>query len=358
VDGAELFSDYVTYDPGMGFLTVASAPWTATLGAHTMTWVVDPDPGEYDDPNRANNVATIEFSVVTAYTPPEPEPGEEPPPTGEEFDFYVTAVPVEQTARSSVTYAINVETLSGTPEPVTLELMSVPTGASYYFEPASGTPTYSSTLTVTTSADTSAGTYPMTIKASGGGVERYLTINLIVEEGPDYSLSVSPRSARGRPSQTLEFTVSVSSDTRYSQYVNLLVSGAPSGITWTMNPTASRPNFDSTLTVEIGRNVRQGVYRLTITGSGPEERTSTITITVEGEPAPLGTPENTINTFAGIILGVIVAAIAGGAFVAVRRFRGKGKKQGAFCIECGSAIPHGSDFCSKCGARHGEHEEK
>jgi len=358
VDGIELFSDYVNYNPGTGFLTVASAPWIASLGTHQLTWVVDPEPGEYDDPNRTNNVVNIAFSVVDAYLPPEPEPGEEPPPSGENFDFYVTAVPVEQTAQSSVTYSINVDVLSGTPEPVTLGLMSVPTGASYYFEPASGTPSYSSTLTITTSTDTPAGTYPLTIQASGGGVERYLTITLIVEEGPDYSLSVSPRSARGKPGDTLEFTVSVSSDTGYSQYVNLLVSGGHSGITWNMNPTASNPNFESTLTVKLGNDVRPGVYRFAVTGSGPEAKTSTISITVEEEAAPLGTRENTINTFAGIILAVIVAAIAGGAFFAFRRFRGKGKKQGSFCIECGTAIPVGSEFCSKCGAKQDKREEK
>jgi hypothetical protein len=116
--------------------------------------------------------------------------------------------------------------------------------------------------------------------------------------------------------------------------------------------------FESALAVKLGNDVRPGVYRLTITGSGPEGKTSTVSITVEGEAAPLGTRENTINTFAGIILAVIVAAIAGGVFVVVRRFRGKGKKQGSFCIDCGAGIPVGSDFCSKCGARQDKREEK
>lgn len=62
------------------------------------------------------------------------------------------------------------------------------------FDPPSGTPGYSSKLTITATTGLPIGTYPLTIKALSGDKERYATITLKVEKGPDYTLSLSPDS--------------------------------------------------------------------------------------------------------------------------------------------------------------------
>jgi hypothetical protein len=351
LDGVELSKDPVTYDDGIAFLSVTSAPWVPTLGEHTIRLEVDPD-HDYDDPHRANNVLELTFSVTE--TPPVPEGYDTGQTSTEAFDFYVTAVPTEQTVRSSVTYTVTVSATSGIPEPVQLTLIGSPAGVSYYFDPPSGSPSYTSTLTITTASGVAAGTYQMTIQASGGGRDRYKPITLVVEQGPDYSISITPDSVQTRPGGTEEFTIQVSSESGYSQSVNLMVSGLPNGVTWNLEPSASTPTFQSTLTLQVGNDVKPGVYSITVTGSGPDPKRHVITLRVEGVVEQPGRQrEAMVDYLAVAILGVIIAAVAGVSFMAFRRFRRfRGKKaRGYFCIECRAELTPGLDFCPKCGTR-------
>jgi hypothetical protein len=277
---------------------------------------------------------------------PEGYPTEEQP-TGEEFDYYVTAVPTEQTTRSPVTYTVTVDIVSGAPEPVQLELMGAPIGVSYYFDPPSGTPRYTSTLTVTAATDLPVGAYPMTIKASGGGKERYKPITLIVEEGPDYALSINPNSTRAKPGESVEFTVSVESETGYSQLVNLMASRVPNGVTWRMEPRASTPPFQSTLILELGRDVKPGAHTIVVLGSGADGERAAVTLWVED--TELIEREATIDYLAAAFLAIIFAAIFGGGFLAFRRVR-RGRAK-AFCVECGTRLAPGVEFCPQCGTK-------
>lgn len=185
LDGIEQLKDSVTYQPGMAFLAVPSPLWTPTVGQHTVKWQVDPDKN-YNDKNWANNVREATFTVTeTQPQPPPPPLGEAqppPPPAGEAFDFYVTAVPTEQTVQSPVTYAVTVDVTAGTPQPVQLDLTGAPPGVSYYFSPPSGIPSFTSTLTVTTASTVPAGSYPLTISASSAETVRYKPLTLKVEK--------------------------------------------------------------------------------------------------------------------------------------------------------------------------------
>lgn len=358
VDGVEQIRGRVSFEDGMAFLAVTSPPWTPVLGQHTVRWEVDPD-HEYEDPNRGNNVRELRFTVTEAPRLPEGYPTEEQP-TGGEFDYYVTAVPTEQTIRSPVTYNVTVNIVSGAPEPVQLELIGAPAGVSYYFDPPSGTPRYTSTLTVTAAAGLPAGAYPMTIRASGGGKERYKPITLIVEEGPDYTISINPNSTRAKPGERVEFTVSVESDTGYSQLVNLMTSRMPNGVTWRLEPRASTPPFQSTLVLELGQNVRPGPYTIVVSGSGVDGKRAAAMLWVEDigpviKDIELAKREATINYLAGVILASILAAIFGGGFLAFRRI--KARRAEAFCIECGAKLAPGVKYCPKCGTKRSKMEE-
>jgi hypothetical protein len=346
LDGSEQLRDSVTLENGMTFLAVSSPPWMPTLGQHTVRWEVDPD-HEYDDPSRDNNVRELRFTVTESPRLPEGYPTEEQP-TGEEFDYYVTAVPTDQTIRSPVTYTVTVNIVSGAPEPVQLELIGAPVGVSYYFDPPSGTPRYTSTLTVTAATDLPVGAYPMTIKASGGGKERYKPITLIVEEGPDYALSINPNSTRAKPGESVEFTVSVESETGYSQLVNLMASRVPNGVTWRMEPRASTPPFQSTLILELGRDVKPGAHTIVVLGSGADGERAAVTLWVEGE-LPRAGVDATIDYLAAAFLAIIFAAIFGGGFLAFRRVR-RGRAK-AFCVECGTRLAPGVEFCPQCGTK-------
>jgi len=345
LDGGEPVKDSVTYQSGLSFLQVSSQTWTPTLGEHTISWAVDPDQ-QYSDPNRANNVMSSRF--IVAEIPPQPPLPPPPPPASEEFDFYVTATPTEQTTHSLVTYRVTVNATAGSPKPVQLDLVGAPAGASYFFGPPSGIPDYFSTLTITTPTSLPAGTYTLTINASSVGKARYKTLFLNVEKGPTYTLSLTPRTVQAKPGDKAEFKVTLSSDSGYDQFVNLVASGLPVGATSQFQPNAAIPTSQSTLLVELGKDVAPGFYTITVIGSGPKGKRATAILQVRGEMEAIQSRETTVNYLAAAILGLIIATVVVAAVLVVRRL--KTRQPRMFCIECGAKLRAGLQYCPKCGA--------
>jgi hypothetical protein len=101
------------------------------------------------------------------------------------FDFSVSASPSSRTVTrgSSTTYDVTVALSSGLTQLVSLSVSGLPSGASSSFSPASGYPSFTSTLTVSTAISTSAGTYTLTITGSGGGKTHQTTVQLLVQVG-------------------------------------------------------------------------------------------------------------------------------------------------------------------------------
>ncbi len=360
IDEEQVLHEAVTYHPDSDFLAFQSPnPWTATPGIHTAIWTVDPDE-DYIDHNRDNNNFEFTFEVQEALPLP---PGgdalpDEESQTEEEFDFYVTATPTEQTLESSISYKVSVELVSGNPDQVDLSLMNTPAGLSYAFNPSAGAPPYKAILTLTGSRNLLAGTYSMTIMASDGEKERFKPIILTVEEGAVYELAASPGMMRARPGETVEYRVSISSDTGYMQFVNLAISGLPHGVSGGVEPTAGKPNFDSIVRLQISEDVRAGTYSFTISGSGPEPQQAHLTMIVEdeaGEPMKEGAESRSFAYYAPLVyLLVIIAVVVAGSIVGMRHVRRRWRRPKVFCIECGKPIPMGSEHCPKCGTKQKE----
>lgn len=74
-------------------------------------------------------------------------------------------------------------------------------------------------------------------------------------------------------------TTTVSGD---PQTVALSVSGAPNGVTATLDPTSVQSGKSSTLTVQVGTSTAPGTYTLTVTGAGTVSHSTTFTLTVGG----------------------------------------------------------------------------
>lgn len=102
------------------------------------------------------------------------------------FDFSLAASPGSRTVTpgGSATYSLTVALTSGTAGPVSLSASGLPAGASSSFSPATGTPTFTSTLTVSTTGATPAGTYTLSVAGAAGAVTKTTTVTLIVSTSP------------------------------------------------------------------------------------------------------------------------------------------------------------------------------
>ncbi|MEO3779232.1 S8 family serine peptidase [Micromonospora sp. B11E3] len=99
-------------------------------------------------------------------------------------DFSVSVSPASgsTTPGGSVTTTVNTTTTSGSPQTVNLSASGLPSGASASFTPSSVTSGSSSSLRITTSASTPAGTYTVTVTGTGS-VTRTATYTLTVGSG-------------------------------------------------------------------------------------------------------------------------------------------------------------------------------
>lgn len=96
-----------------------------------------------------------------------------------------------QVQGSSSLVQLSITLVSGVSVPVTLTSQGMPAGTQIHFAPASARPSFSSTMTIATSADTSLGQFNITILAAGGGVVRSAILSLMVVPVVHYLALVS-----------------------------------------------------------------------------------------------------------------------------------------------------------------------
>lgn len=100
--------------------------------------------------------------------------------------FTLSATPSSQsvTAGSATSYTVSVAPVNGFTGAVSLTATGVPTGASATFNPSSVSGgSGSSTLNVSTTSSTAAGTYPLTIKGTSGSSTETTSVTLTVTSG-------------------------------------------------------------------------------------------------------------------------------------------------------------------------------
>ncbi len=100
-------------------------------------------------------------------------------------DFSIAVSPTSDStaAGGSVNATVSTATTSGSAQTVTLSASGLPSGASASFNPSSVTSGGSSTMTITTSASTPVGTYPVTITGTGTSATHTAPFSLTVTGG-------------------------------------------------------------------------------------------------------------------------------------------------------------------------------
>jgi uncharacterized membrane protein len=196
-------------------------------------------------------------------------------------DFSLSASPnsLTITQGNTGTSTITVSPVNGFSGSVSLSASGLPSGVTASFNPASTTST--STLTLTAASTAATGTVTLTITGVSGTLTHTTTLSLTVNAAPvpDFSLSASPASLSITQGNAGSSTITVNPVNGFSGSVGLSVSGLPSGVTASFNPTSTTST--STLTLTAATTAATGTVTLTITGvSGTLTHTTTLTLTV------------------------------------------------------------------------------
>ena len=199
-------------------------------------------------------------------------------------DFTLSASPASQTVTqgASTTYNVTVNPTGGFTGSVAFSVSGLPSGAAGSFNPTTGN---SSTLTVTTSSTTPAGTYPLTITGTSGPLSRTAIVSLVVNAAPtpDFTLSASPASQTVTQGASTTYNVTVNPTGGFTGSVAFSLSVLPSGATGSFNPATGN---SSTLTVTTSSTTPTGSFPLTITGTSDSlSRTAVVTLVVQAATA-------------------------------------------------------------------------
>jgi FG-GAP-like repeat len=148
--------------------------------------------------------------------------------------------PATVTAGDSANSTVTVTPIFGFNGSITISCESLPSGASCAFNPPSiANSSGTSTLTITTSASTAAGTYPVQVHGNSGSVASSVSLSLVVQAPPDFTIGAPSGSSTSRTisaGQTASFSLALAPAGSFSGTVNLSCSISPAA---TPAPTCS-----------------------------------------------------------------------------------------------------------------------
>jgi hypothetical protein len=251
--------------------TFSPNPATASSSAMSVTTSTSTQAGSYTPTitgvsGNLTRTTSITLVIQAASTP----------------DYSLSATPSSSTVvqGAGTSYTVNITPTGGFTGLVTLSVSALPTGANATLSP--NLTATSSTMSVTTTATTLAGSYPLTITGTSGTLTHTTSVTLVVQAAaaPGYSLSSNPSSTSIVQGARTTYTVTITRTGGFAGAVAVSASGLPSGVTASFSP-ATTTGTSSTLTVTTSTSTRTGSYTLTITGvSGTVTHTITVTLVI------------------------------------------------------------------------------
>ncbi|HDD39799.1 MAG TPA: hypothetical protein ENG21_00940, partial [Nitrososphaeria archaeon] len=234
----------------------------------------------------------------------------------------------------AATCSITINPLEGFDQPVSLSISGLPTGATHEFSPPSGTPPFTSTLEIQTTATTPPGTHTIMVTASGGGKTHSESIDLVVEAVPDFSIEVEPSSITVKQGESAEYVIGVASIGGFGEEVSLSVSGLPDGATLLLSHTSGIPPLKSIMTIRTSEDTPAGSYVITVTGTGGEEAHSdSVDLVVEALPSfSLSLAKSEISLIQGESVDLAVNVESSGGFDEVVELSMEGLREGLTSI--------------------------
>jgi len=197
------------------------------------------------------------------------------------------------TAGNSATTTVNALPTFGFTTTATLSCSGLPSGAVCAFNPPSiAGSAGKSTLTITTSATTAAGTYPMQVTGTAGAVTSSTSLSFIVLAAPDFSFGPTPGSPTSQTitaGQTANFSLDLAPSAGFNGMVNLSCAITPS-----VNPA---PTCNVPLSVQISGT---GTQSISITVS------TTASVTTSALPDFRYPPANLRWLWLSALLGIVL----------------------------------------------------
>ncbi len=185
---------------------------------------------------------------------------------------------------NSTQVAVTTPVQNGFSSAVALTVSGLPSGVTGAFSPTSisSPASGSSTLTLTVAKTAKAGSYALTINATGGGLTKTAAVTLVVSAQPSCTLSVNPTSLS--LSAGLSGAVQLACGSvqgTFSGPLTVSVTGLPSGVTGQLGAAGLTAGSTGTLSLGSTAKTTAGKYTLSIAASGSGfSQTVTLPLTI------------------------------------------------------------------------------
>lgn len=204
------------------------------------------------------------------------------------FDFSLTNGGNKSvTAENSVTNSITATLNSGTPNSVIFySPLGLPDGAEVFFSPDSCTPTCSTTMNISTSVLTPAGTYTIYIVGSAKGAIAQATSFTLTVNPAVFNFSLSNSGLAGvTQGSSVTNLITATLVSGITKSVSFSASGLPTGATASFSPASCNPTCSVALNISTATSTAPGSYPITVTATGGGvTKTTSFTLTVNAIP--------------------------------------------------------------------------
>ena len=229
--------------------------------------------------------------------------------------FNISASPNTRTVNetASTSYTMSTTSVDGFSSGVSFGTVTgLPQGATATFSPASLSGTPGSTVLTVTTSNTPAGTYTLDIPASSSIDTRNLTVTLIVNPPPDFSISASPGSQAVLPGSCAGYTISTAALFGFGGVVGLSQSPLPTGVTASFNPLSINGTGSSVYTACTSAATPSGNYTITLTGiSGNLNHNIPVNLVVQDFAVSATPASQTVNAGSSASYTVSASALNG-----------------------------------------------
>ena len=224
-------------------------------------------------------------------------------------DFHIAVSPsTGYTAPGfAVTTNVYVSGIAGYDYVVSLSASGQPEGVTIDFNPDTGTPTFTSTMTIQVGDSVPLNTYTITVTGLGSDGKTHSGTYTLTVVVPDFDIAVSPSTGYTAPGFAVTTNLYVSSIAGYDYLVSLSASGQPEGVTVNFNPDTGTPTFTSTMVVHAEYFVPPNTYTITVTGLGSDGKTHSATYTLTVTPEVV--PEFPLGVEVATAIGLMAAVV-------------------------------------------------
>jgi subtilase family serine protease len=231
------------------------------------------------------------------------------------FTLAAAATSVSVMAGNTGQVGLTITPQNGFKSTITLSVAGVPAGVSAPFAP--GTTSGAFILSLMVTSQTNPGTYPITISASGGGITKTVSVNLVVTPAPTCALASNPASLTLSAGLSGTAQLSCGSPTgTFSGPLAVTVSGAPTGMTAQLSAGTLTPGSTINLNISSIISLAGGTRTLAVTVSGSGfTRTLNIPVTIVAQNTlTLTASQMQYNMAPGATSQVTLTTLALGAF--------------------------------------------